>query len=287
LTDGLKILQEQFGFSMAGAITNEISGVWNLAPVYRLLRYNVSYELYFGTTSGIVPLESLQDAKPVFKRRFTDLKMDYTRMVEQGNYNMAKLIFSQMFDLLEQDASSLEQFQLWELINGMVLALGPYLDQMSQNGFDPIERLANAKNVRDFRRQCDMLFDKLISIAEKPGRGDMDSKINRAKEIIESNYADPSLSVAFIADELNITGSYLSREFKRHCGCGAQEYITNVRLDKAKCMLSTQMTIKEVALAAGFVSDVSMARVFKKHLGMTPGKYRTEMFVNWKGLKIM
>jgi transcriptional regulator GlxA family with amidase domain len=92
--------------------------------------------------------------------------------------------------------------------------------------------------------------------------------------------------VASIADELDITSSYLSREFKRHCGCGAQEYITNVRLDKAKCMLATQMTVKEVASATGFGSDVSMARVFKKHLGMTPGKYRSEL-VNLKSLKII
>ena len=98
---------------------------------------------------------------------------------------------------------------------------------------------------------------------------------DRAMSLIQQHYADPMLGLYMLSEQLKVSNSYLSTCFKARFDIGVVQYIHQLRIEKAKqLILSTDMSIKNIATTVGFSSDVSFIRVFKKYEELTPTEYR-------------
>lgn len=97
----------------------------------------------------------------------------------------------------------------------------------------------------------------------------------RAKQIIDEGFTDPMLGLYLISEQLNVSNSYLSTAFKNAYKISVVQYINKLRIERAKQMITdTSMSIKEIALATGFSSDIHFIRVFKKQENKTPTMLR-------------
>ncbi|MFC4303727.1 AraC family transcriptional regulator [Cohnella boryungensis] len=98
--------------------------------------------------------------------------------------------------------------------------------------------------------------------------------IASAKHYLDEQFTQP-ISIQAIADRLSISGSQLSRLFKRREQKSLQEYLNQKRLDAARAhLLITDATIKEIAAGCGFMDEINLIRMFKKYYKMTPSDYR-------------
>lgn len=78
-----------------------------------------------------------------------------------------------------------------------------------------------------------------------------------------------------IAKQLGITGSYLSRLFKKETGTNLQDYITDVRVEHAANLLVySEESIPRIAEYVNFPSQSYFGRIFKEKMHMTPREYR-------------
>ncbi|HOJ09991.1 MAG TPA: helix-turn-helix transcriptional regulator [Clostridiales bacterium] len=94
------------------------------------------------------------------------------------------------------------------------------------------------------------------------------------KEHIKNHFMDETICQTSIATEMEVSTSYLSRIFKQYTNQNMVDYINELRVEKAKLLLENEkLTLCEIAKMAG-CSDISLIRIFKKHEGVTPGKYR-------------
>lgn len=92
-------------------------------------------------------------------------------------------------------------------------------------------------------------------------------------EIIQSEYAS-DISLESCADRYDISAFLLSRIFKQVTGMNFIDYLTKVRLDHSKKLLTgTGMTINDIALKVGY-QGTYFNRIFKKHEGISPSRYR-------------
>ena len=95
----------------------------------------------------------------------------------------------------------------------------------------------------------------------------------RIAKYINRNYTS-DISLMTVADALDLNPSYVSQLFKKESGSTYTKYLTNMRIEKAKELLtSTNMTLNEISDSVGFNDYFYFLKTFKKFTGVTPGKY--------------
>ncbi len=89
-------------------------------------------------------------------------------------------------------------------------------------------------------------------------------------------HIEENISVKHIADKLYINKTYLSELFKQSTGVSLLEYITMVKVERAKFLLKSG-TCKnyEIAERLGFKDHEYFSKIFKKHTGLSPNSYKS------------
>ncbi|RYY54340.1 MAG: AraC family transcriptional regulator, partial [Chitinophagaceae bacterium] len=86
------------------------------------------------------------------------------------------------------------------------------------------------------------------------------------------------LSLEEIAAELNISYSWFRRVFKQYTGFSPAQYQLEIKLQKAKELLtSTNMPVKEITYELNFESASYFVTFFKSKTGLSPGDYRQKV----------
>ena len=96
----------------------------------------------------------------------------------------------------------------------------------------------------------------------------------RAAEFLESHYAE-KLTLDTLSDHLSVSKYHLQRQFKAHFGITPTQYLTNLRINRAKELLrTTAMPVYEICERIGMENPSYMIKLFRGHEGMTPYGYR-------------
>jgi two-component system response regulator YesN len=86
---------------------------------------------------------------------------------------------------------------------------------------------------------------------------------------------DTEISVKIIADKLFLNSSYLSTVYKKNTGSSLVEYITMVKMERAKILIeNTSMKNYEIADKLGYKDVEYFSKLFKKYTGICPSKFK-------------
>ncbi len=101
--------------------------------------------------------------------------------------------------------------------------------------------------------------------------------ISRAKEYIREHYQE-KLSLGRVAKAVHASSFYFCKMFKKATGLNFTEYVSRIRIEKAKnLLLNPNLRVSEIAFEVGFQSLTHFNRVFKKVLGRSPTEYRDRL----------
>lgn len=96
----------------------------------------------------------------------------------------------------------------------------------------------------------------------------------RAQNYIQENY-QKDLSLDEVSRKMDLSPYYFSKLFKEETGSNFVEYVTNLRIGKAKELLGKDgMSMKEICASVGYSDPNYFSRIFKKNTGVTPTEYR-------------
>lgn len=97
----------------------------------------------------------------------------------------------------------------------------------------------------------------------------------RALWLLNANYQSADFRVEDVACFVGLSRSQLFRVFKAQCGRSPQAVLGELRLSRAKQLLSsTGLSLEEAALSSGFSCAARLGEVFRQELGVTPTAYR-------------
>jgi len=129
---------------------------------------------------------------------------------------------------------------------------------------------------RDYRSMALLyeLFAMCRHESDRAARHAVPRRIRTALTRINSEFADPELSVAALSEEAGVSEVYFRREFKRCAGMPPREYIRHVRLENAKALLATALySVSETATRCGFDSISYFSAEFRRAYGVTPSEF--------------
>ncbi len=119
---------------------------------------------------------------------------------------------------------------------------------------------------------CDMVKQIAIIHSQRSR-----SIIERIKKTVQERYRD-NITIQTLAQEFFITPNYLSMLFKKETGEGFKEYLTRIRVEKAKkLMQNSSLKLYEIAEAVGYTDPDYFTKVFKKYTGVTPTEYKERL----------
>lgn len=101
------------------------------------------------------------------------------------------------------------------------------------------------------------------------------SIIEMSKDYIKNNF-NKDISLDDVSRAANISPYYFSKIFKEGTGQNFIEYLTNIRIEKAKELLdTTEHSMKEICTICGYSDPNYFSRSFKKNVGVTPTEYKS------------
>lgn len=143
---------------------------------------------------------------------------------------------------------------------------------------NPFERLSHIKTIAEVRSWFADLTASVHRYLRESRDRHSHAKAVEAEEYIRANFADGSLSLAHLCRELATSKSYFSPLFKAHTGMTFVEFLTAIRMDRARELLANHdLRTYEVAQAVGFADPHYFSLTFKKQTGLSPTEFRNSV----------
>lgn len=140
---------------------------------------------------------------------------------------------------------------------------------------DKLAEIASSTDL--FVAETRRIVTAVVECREAVGEGRYGGMILKAKRYIDENYSKPGLSLHTVASFVNVSPNHFSTVFSQEAGESFIEYLTCVRIDRAKqLLLSTQMKSADIAYSVGFNDPHYFSFIFKKNAGVTPRDFRAE-----------
>lgn len=258
-----------------GAVHN----IYNLSESYneavRALEYN--------STDSVVHINDLPVLCEYEEDYPVDIETQLIKSIEIGNINEstyhAKCFFEWMMDCYHENVMDIK-LKVLELVlqtekigfdhGGMVYRFtgrGEYLeDLMEMQNYQQLQKWLEEKIIYVCR-----------NIQMKKEENNIDV-VKQAKQYIELNYAK-DIDLDEVSKYLQISPYYFSKLFKKKTGKNFIEYLTQIRMEHAKILLSSSsMSMKEICMEVGYSDANYFSRAFKKNVGLSPTEYKEERY---------
>lgn len=160
----------------------------------------------------------------------------------------------------------------------------PLLRQMNQEMLRKEEHWAEATalHLQNFLINLSRETRAAHSIGATARMAELGELMHQLRAVIQDEYAK-DWDVTAMAKRVHLSPSRLSVLYRKFYGISPMADLTQIRLSWAKYLLSmTGMSVTEVADSCGFQSVYYFCRLFKKHVGHTPGTHQRHGAVNQK-----
>jgi len=142
----------------------------------------------------------------------------------------------------------------------------------------PYQKIKECICLQDYLDLCELFLSGAAAmIADKkngsdPGKHAMMEYVNR-------NF-HRDISLEMVAEELELSVHYISKYFKDKTGMNFLDYVSELRIVKAKeLLLHSKIKIQDIAEQVGYINTNSFIRMFRKATGISPGEFRRQRII--------
>jgi YesN/AraC family two-component response regulator len=189
---------------------------------------------------------------------------DFFMQVTTGSYDHFKFAMKRLFISLQLAVNELQKQGLFTQYKGMAIEEFEAL----------IEQLENSAVLRRYIVGLCGEFQDEVTASRLRRAGRISDQM---MEILNRDYPDPNLSLQSLADSIGMSTSYVAKVFKECIGVSVNDYLLNLRIDRAKSLLLEEsLPAREIASKVGLDNENYFYTVFRKKTGQTPNAFRKE-----------
>jgi two-component system response regulator YesN len=155
--------------------------------------------------------------------------------------------------------------------------LGGEVDQIIPE-IQNVERfLVEVKTIDQVREAIRKIFSAALDFRNSQALHERTKLIHQAKSFIDEHFTDPDLLLNEVAIKVNLSPSHFSVVFSREIGESYKDYLTRLRIGRAKELLrTTNLKCSEIAYRSGYNDPHYFSHVFKKNTGLPPQRFRQQ-----------
>jgi YesN/AraC family two-component response regulator len=200
----------------------------------------------------------------------------YRKALSCGNYDVTETL---LYEILDKNYARNITYSMYAKMCIYIIDLMERTVINSSDGeiVKSSEYLGKIDFTMDIIEMNDILMRNNKSIcAVMNSRKKTDPGIEIIERYINNEFCG-NINLDVVAGKFGYSPNYLSRMFKKVIGIGFQEYITKLRIERAKrLMADPKKSIRNVAEEVGYSNSSVFIKAFEKHEGISPGKYRNQ-----------
>ena len=159
----------------------------------------------------------------------------------------------------------------------MIRDCGGDPQEIIPSAFQPEDKSATASTLEEAMAMARELLYRALNYRDDQGSARYGVVIRKAKSFIDEHFSNPDLTLRDVAGYVALSNNHFCTVFSQETGVTFTEYLTAVRLAKAKELLrDRQMRTSDVAFAVGYNDPHYFSYLFKKNTGMSPRDYRKD-----------
>lgn len=129
-------------------------------------------------------------------------------------------------------------------------------------------------NEEVYLKASEIIFKIILQLVENNEKQNISSVAIKTKELLDQ-FVYKKVSMQDIYDEIHLSKSQISREFKKYFGVTPYQYLLNRRIAIAQNLLTkNKLSIKEISDSLCFTDEYHFSSLFKKKNGVSPSLYR-------------
>ena len=202
--------------------------------------------------------------------------------VRSGDKKQAKEALNKLLGAIFASQASIETvkacvLELLIVLSRAAVEGGANLDQLTLLNFNSINLLMGCSSKELVEKWMLESLDRVMDNMFENRNSANIRVINKACEYIAEN-CHRNISLDEVAQTVHLSRFYFSRLFKQERGCNFVDYISKVRIDRAKQLLkNTDYNGVRIAVEVGYQDASYFSRVFRQATDMTPNQYRNKI----------
>lgn len=273
---GQRTIADSFNMELAVAVSEVKKGILSIREGFLESKECIA-DLAFKQSKNIVFCgECSQDNQKSEEYYFTVAREQrLTDYIKEGKAEEAKKLIEDFFSRFD---NNMHMNTIRILICDIIATLYKNTSETDGVNFsDVYNMLSDVENssLKDLKGELFVLIDRIIECEQKHKQESESEVIEKIKKMVSMQYSNVNLNVAYIGNELDLNSNYCSHIFSKKTGEGLLNYINGYRISVSKELLANgDLSVDVISQMVGFANCNSFIRVFKKHEGITPGKYR-------------
>jgi two-component system response regulator YesN len=136
------------------------------------------------------------------------------------------------------------------------------------------KQIFKLETLEDMQELVTTHLTSVLDMMNQKRNGKNKNTISQVMHVIDNGYHD-KLTIQEIAKEVYLAPNYLCALFKQETGQTLNEYITKVRMEKAKELFKDkEKKINEICYAVGYNDPTYFTKIFKRYTGLNPIEYK-------------
>jgi two-component system response regulator YesN len=273
----LSRMAEAISLSIGVGGTVEHMGL--LADSYKMAAEAIERKLFLGKNQ-VITFDVMAAQKDVDYRLINERMAVFASVLKTGDIGEVSLQLDKLFAELRTSAGigfidcQRICLQLLLVTSQFLSEFGMRMGDLGERESDAWSQLMKLETIDDM---CLHLKDYLTAVCERIGSRQekpIPEVITAIMRIIHERYSD-NLTIADIASQVYLAKTYICLLFKQETGETINEYITRVRMEKAKERLTdSDQKLSEICSSIGYAEPSYFTKQFRKYTGMNPSDYR-------------
>lgn len=263
-------------------VGERISKLANLPQSYAQAREAADQRWYLGKNQ-IISMDNLEQGADSLYRFDPAQDERMISSLKAADSEKVLIELDEIFQALSRNRTEGVQYgrnlslQLVLLASRILMELNVPRQDLEEKESELIAKVFHQETLVDLRRMVEAHLMEVCNRIGEKRNGKAKNVIERIYSLIDKRYAE-NLQVSDIASEVYLSTTYLCLLFKQETGETLNEYMTRVRVDKAKeLMKDPSNKFYEVCYAVGYSDPSYFSKIFKKYTGFSPSSYRDQV----------